>query len=218
MSTEYYVYTEVNIGGKWIGVDPMLPKMIDKRDDYHKPHQYDGSYDMKRNCTYWNGSRSYFGNAYDKLRDIGSEIKYAELSDEVKEDWQHALKEEEAGEDIDSWFPAPKPICVDYNTFKNNVDKNSFDYHGLVHKDQLFMYENGDLEDLYCAEHEEFTELTPEERQCYVYHEWDESMGWNRYFKILLDRVSERIYDFEDINGFNWDNNNFQYRIVVITS
>ena len=58
MSTSYYMYTEVNIDGKWTCINNRI-------------------IDVERNEelmseTYYSGSRSYFGETADKIRDIGT--------------------------------------------------------------------------------------------------------------------------------------------------
>ncbi len=216
MGADYFVYTEAKIGDKWVSIDPRVPKLVDKRSSWQEPHQYDGTVEYKPQLTYWNGSRSYFGESYNKLRQLGWEIKFADLSDEVKKEWSSSLEAEQ--EERDDRFYYPTPIYVDYNDFKKCVDYNRYDYHHLVHKDQWVLFETGEIEDIYGVEHEEFAELTPEEKQCYEYHEWDEPMGWNDHFKTLLRCVNQRITDFEDINNLNWGDSGIQYRLIVIQS
>ena len=211
MSTSYYIYTEAKIGDKWIGIDPSIPKMNDLREDYSKPHNYDGTYKLESSETYWNGSRSYFHEAFDRLQDLGYSIPFSELSNEVKTHWSCSLAAEQRGEETYT-----KPIQVEFDAFKNSFNPKAYQCHGLVHKDVWFCYQSGEIEDIYTTEHEDFKRLTKEERQCFEYHEWDDSMGWNKYFKLLLEKISRRIEDFEDINGLNFGNQEIQYRIVAI--
>ena len=213
MSTSYYVYTEVKINGKWIGIDPQYPKLNNIEKDYKKPDKYDGSYQYQHNETYWNGSRSYFGQTFDRLEQIGHLVKFSEMSDEVQQHWQRALMDELNNEQ----YQCCTAVQVDFDTFKNSFNPKAFELHGLIHKDIWFAYQNGDIEDIYNVEHQEFKSLTKGERQCYEYHEWDDSMGWNTYFKVLLEKISQRIADFEDINGF-WGDKMLQYRLIVIRS
>ena len=216
MGVDYFVYTEAQIGDKWISIDPFVPKLVDNRKSWQEPHQYDGSVKYKCQPTYWNGSRSYFGDAYNKLRELGYSTKFVSLSDTVKSEWSKSVERELKCEE--SPFDYPTTICIDYETFKEYVNYNRYDYHRLVHKDQWVMFETGEIEDLYEVEHDDYASLTPEERQCYEYHEWDDSTGWNKYFKILNRLVEQRINDFEDQNGLIWDSYKIKYRIVVIAS
>lgn len=213
MGADYYIYTEVKINDKWISIDPLVPKLVDTRKSWRESHKYNGEVEYEHQLTYWNGSRSYFGETFDKLGEIGYTINFADLSDEVKEHWAGTVEAEANGERM----YAPPPVCVDYEKFKRYVDVNRFDYHRLVHKDQWTLYKAGEIEDLYGVDHDAFVELTPEERQCYEYHEWDEPMGWNTYFKHILKCVEKRIIDFEDVNNI-WGDSNMQYRIVAIIS
>ena len=214
MGVDYFVYTEAKIGDKWISIDPNIPKLIDKRKDYKEPHRYDGDYELKHTETYWNGSRSYFRQTYDKLREIGSEIKFTDLSDGVKKEWQSSVENEEKCDDGWQWY---RPIQVDYKEFLKYVHPKQFDSHGMVHKDVVFQFENGDLEDMYAVDHDEYAELTPEERKSYVYYEWDDTMGWNSHFKDLAKCVCRRVSDFKELNWL-YDDYNITYRIIVIAS
>lgn len=214
MSTSYYVYVEAKVGNKWISIDPYIPQLIDKRKDYKEPHQYNGDYELKHAETYWNGSRSYFGQTYDKLRDIGTTIAFADLSDDVKKEWKGSVEDEAKDDDGWQWY---KPIQVDYKTFLKYVHPKQFDSHGMVHKDIIFQYENDELEDMYAIDHEEYVALTPEEKASYTYHEWDDAMGWNTHFKILAECIGQRVSDFKALNWLH-DDCDISYRIVVIAS
>ena len=53
---------------------------------------------------------------------------------------------------------------------------------------------------MWAVEHEELAGLNPQELEAYKYHEWDDDMGWNKYFKTICQKVQSRIDDFLDIN------------------
>ena len=70
MSSNYYMYTDVCVDGKWVCINNKV-KNIEKNKELISE-------------TYWNGSRSYFHKTADKIEEIGNRIEYQELSDEVK--------------------------------------------------------------------------------------------------------------------------------------
>lgn len=76
MSTHYFMYTEVNIGGKWVCINNNL-KDVQKGTE-------------TLSDTYYSGSRSYFREAADKIEEIGYSINYHELSAELQEHFNWA--------------------------------------------------------------------------------------------------------------------------------
>lgn len=189
MGTDYFIYTEAKIGDKWIGIDPILPH-YDSNTTTSKPEYY---------MTYWNGSRSYFREACDKLELLGRKGRFSECSEEVKAKYPHSL-EAEQNENDDGFSASYYPIFIDYNQLRRYVDFDKYDHHGMIHKDKLFEYEHGDASELWAVEHEELAGLNPQELEAYKYHEWDDDMGWNKYFKTICQKVQSRIDDFLDIN------------------
>lgn len=200
MSTYYYVYTEAKIHGRWVGIDPMLPK-----------YENDGAKELRYHETYWNGSRSCFSEAYSKLEQIGVRGKFIECSEEVKQQFKHSLENEQSEDE--SLGGGYYPVFVDWNIFNKYIDLNKYDSHGLIHKDSLFAYQNGDIYELYPVEHEDIEGLTTEELQAYTYYEWDDGMGWNGHFKDIYRKVQSRINDFKDINYLYED---IEVRLVIV--
>lgn len=205
MSSYYSIYTEAKINDNWVCIDASVPKL--ERDDNHKLKSI---YKQHLTETYWNGSRSYFGTTYDKLREIGSYSKLADLSPQVQQQFRKYLDDEKDNDDC--WI---HPIVVSWGSFAEYVDLNKFDSHGLVHKDYLFAWENGDIEEIYPVEHDVFSELMDEEKQAYVYHEWDSPWDWNSHFKEIYKNARHRISDFKDVN-YIYDNADMPIRLVVI--
>ena len=157
MSVYYTIYLEAKINGQWHLINSKVPqfnKNIKKAKDTIC-------------CSYFNGSRSYFNETQQKLSAIGYECSFSDLSPELKELYPEAVKNEKNPDN--SWFPDPNPILIDYKTFKNYIKPNQYDYHGLVHKDKIIKWNNGEIEDLYPEEHEVLASLIPEEKQCYEY-------------------------------------------------
>lgn len=70
MSTYYSFYSEAFIDGKWISIDPLIFTM------------YKGDYCLAE--TFASGSRSYFSDAWDELKQLSSPISVNELSDGLK--------------------------------------------------------------------------------------------------------------------------------------
>ena len=200
MSTDYWIYTEAKVKDKWYAIDGVVPYFDEKKGKL--------TVEMRQSNTYWSGSRSYFSEAYDKLCDIGRFGKFSELSDAIKNEWKESVKEEAEGHTTYSDL-----VIVKLVDFDKSVPMNAHDYHGLVHKNAIFSYEHGDIEELWPAEHEELEGLTPAEMEQYQYYEWDNPMGWLARFKTISERVHNVIATYLDVNFLvNAD----EYRLVVI--
>ncbi len=204
MSASYHFYVEVKVNGTWHCINPKYPHF---KEDYENHKVFD-EYEYRTEETYWNGSRSYFGASYDKFRELGNEIKYAELSDELQKLYKNSC-DAEANDDM-VWC---RPVVVDYTYFINYVKDDEYDRHGLVHKDILFDYKNGDREELYALDHEEAKDLKTEEMKAYEYFEWDDWYEWNWGLKEVKKRAIANVRDFEDINYMLGDT---EIRIVMI--
>lgn len=190
MSVSYYVYTEIQINGKWIAVNALVPSF--KWDSQN--NKYLDQYTYKLGETYYNGSRSYFREANDKLEQIGQAIKYSDCSNAVKEIWKSSVEAEERG---DAWSV---PIAVSFSDFERYVDVNKFDRHGIIHKDQIFDWENCDADDLYPVDPDEYFKMTDEEKKQYQYYEWDDPFGYNRVFKEIYKNAVREIESFKEQN------------------
>lgn len=206
MSTSYFIYTEIQINGRWVAVNALVPSF--KWDSQN--NKYLDRYTYKLGETYYNGSRSYFHEAYDKLEQIGQTIKFADCSDAVKESWKSSVKAEEKGE---NWY---SPIAVAFSDFEKYVDVNKFDRHGVIHKDQIFEWENDDIDDLYPVDHDEYQQMTDEEKKQYQYYEWDDSFGYNRVFKQIYRNVVKELNSFKEQN-FMMDDVQYPTRIILIS-
>lgn len=205
MSASYFIYTEVKINDEWHCINGLMPKFKYNWGN----HKYENEYEYELAETYYNGSRSYFGEAYNKLRDIGYGGKFIEMSKELQPLYASSIEDEKEG--VDSWW---HPIFIDYDCFKKYVNPDKFDSHGLVHKNTLFAWENGDAEELWAVDHEELAELTEEEKRAYVYYEWDNPWDWHYYFKIINRYVESQLNAFCDLNGMF--NDDYQVRLVFI--
>lgn len=208
MSTYYNIYTEANINGKWICIDGMVPKL---EYDYEKHERNENKIEYKLEYTYWNGSRSYFGDTYDRLRDWGKRTSFSDLSKELQDEWKGAIEIEADGGYVD------KPIVVDYSRIESSVDFKKFDYHRVVRKDQIFRYESGEDEDIWIEEID-MGNLSEEQKKEFQYYEWDDPMGANAHLKVIKERAFNEICRFESINSIWNSDGNIKYRLVIITS
>jgi len=205
MSTYYYIYTEVNINGKWICIDGMVPEI--KRNSSNSIFN-ENKIEYKIEETYWNGSRSYFGEAYDKLYLWGKQIGFKNLSQELKDRWKSRLESE-----LEKKYCEPA-LVVNYKYIDKNIDYSKFDFHCVMHKDRIFKFESGDIEEMWPQEND-FSKVSDIEKQEYQYYEWDDPMGWNHALKDVKRCVEHEISRFRSRNDI-WDDT-FEYRVVIIT-
>ena len=204
MSADYFFYVEVKINNKWYCINPKYPHF---KYDYKKYEVLD-EYEYEQEVTYWNGSRSYFSATYEKLQEIGEPIRYSELSEELKTLYKNSCEAEENDEML--WC---RPVAIDYDRLINYIKDDEYDSHGLVHKDVLFGYRNGDIEEIYPLDHEEVKELTPDEMKSYEYHEWDSWYGWSWGIKEVKRRAISNVRDFFDLNYMIHD---YKIRVIMI--
>ena len=179
MGTTYLIYTEAKIDDKWRCIDGFL-----------NIKSYDGEEKLRLATTYENGSRSYFGSTYDELRELGHFTLYSELSKEVKEAhpslrYKYSWDGEEAKEE-ESYLVVP---------YKAFVEKcpSGFSKHGIIHKDDIFLFENREIEELYQEDELDFSKMSELEKQAYKYYEWDNPFDWPCYFKVIKGDVEHTI-------------------------
>lgn len=138
--------------------------------------------------TYESWSRSYFGEAAEKLENIGMRISYDELPDELKEKYSFANNEN-------------VPIyLVEFDDIERCIPKGQeHEYHGVYSKDRIFAFESGDIEELYedDVSAKNFSKMDPEYKKKYAYYEWDAPYGWFRHFKKILEHLKWTIYEWE---------------------
>ena len=199
MGDTYLIYTEMKIDGKWRCIDGYR---------YYKPYSKNEE-KLALYCTYINGSRSYFGDTYDKLREIGSMTKFSDLSQEIQNE-HPGLKYESNfyGEDTKN---EACYVTVNLNTFYDMVPPG-FQCHGVIHKDVLELYKTGEIDELYQDEDLDFNNMTDIEKQCYEYFEWDNKYSWFYYFKKLKDIVTNTVNKYYN-NEFEFETN--ETRLVV---
>ena len=169
MSVSYYLYTEGLIQGKWKCINSYLPM----GDSYHLIE------------TYYSGSRTYFSAACNKLEELGYVITPADLSDTLQNkatDWGCLYAIEVAA--MEKCIPRSQ----------------RYEHHGYVLKSDIFQLEAGELEAVYewlnpC----EYARLDNEVQKSYQYYEWNDEMGWYKYFLLLLERVRWQRDNWESL-------------------
>lgn len=188
MSTNYIIYTEAKIGDEWHCIDPLTLRVGAKEED--------NKYRLSR--TYENGSRSYFGEAAEKLENMSVRFSFEALSDEFRkicESWM--IEPEELPKYVERCcYVIPLDAIRDAVTaFKGKTN------HGLIHKDCIAEYEAGDTAEIYDQiSPQEFSELDDEAKKVYQYYEWDDPAHWLPYLRTILNRATYRLSMFENDN------------------
>ena len=177
MSTSYFLYTEIKINNKWYCINNKI-KDLDKEE-----------YGLS--TTYSSGSYSYFRETYDKLEFIGNPINKNELSDELKEKYGTEKLQYET-----------LPLAVSWEDIKACIPSEKIsEYHGYVNKNIISSYLIEEQEDIYdYISIDEYKKLSFEEQLLYDYFEWDDSQGWFKYFKIIIEHVKWQLFEWEDVN------------------
>lgn len=190
MSTYYDIHTEVSVGGRWYCADPKILKIPCREGE-------ELGYDLS--STYWNGSRSYFGEAAERLEELSVRVPPDRLSEEMQE---HFRGYNFSSDDARDRYFARSVYVIPYQSVKDAIaSAGSTTSHGIAHKDAIAAFEAGDAEDICCMiSPEEYTALAPEAQKCYQYYEWDDPMHWLSGFKEIQRRVDNVLYLFESVN------------------
>ena len=191
MGTYYRIQTEVKGRDAWHCIDPLTLRLgaSPENDKY------------RLSPTYESGSRSFFGQAEEKLREMSIPFSYDDLSKEYQsycETWHVVLSD----------LPSVVEKCVhviplDY--IKDAVERYpGKTNHGLVHKDAIAEFEAGEILDIYGdISPQEYSELDPEARKVYQYYEWDDAMHWLPHLREILETAIRRIAIFENENSIS---------------
>ena len=200
MGNTYFIHTEAKIDDAWRCIDGYY---------MHKPYGKDKE-GLTLFTTYENGSRSSFGEAYEKLCEIGHEVKFSNLSKEVRKAhpglkylYDFCNNDEKKEE---SCYPV-----VELATFNAHVPKG-YANHGIIHKDYIEQFECGDRDVLWEDESVDFGKLSDLEKQVYQYYEWDEYNNWQYHFKHLKNRIDATVEKY--INN-EWIFEHLEVRIVA---
>lgn len=193
MSTYYNFYTEAKIGDVWHCIDPKVLRLGSSGDPYKLTH------------TYWSGSRSYFGEAHDKLMDISSKIRFDDTSSEFRTtktmDWRGS------GEELAPYYDSILRVMPYWRLSELNDRAKKPEYCGLYKNSDIELYESDELEDLFEREisPEAYSKLVDDARRIYRYYEWNYATSWRRQIPRLFERVVDRIREFENTNYIDCD-------------
>lgn len=192
MSASYYIYAEILIDGDWKSICPYVKNL--KKDKLSMVE------------TYYSGSRSYFSETFDKLRELGINADKSTISKEI------SSRHEESWQD-DNY---PYVFAVDYDTLKKYAPRNNEkEMHGYVSKNDIFEYEKGDLDEIWnYLNGEEFRNLSSEEKKYYQYFEWNSADGWYRYFGEIKNSVDRQLENFCDVNCI-WEGRS-KIRLIIV--
>ena len=157
-----------------------------------------------------NGSRSYFGRAYEKLQEIGTMTLFTELSREIREEHPELKHVYEYWTDKETDETA-RYVTVPLRAFEAAVPKG-FQYHGVYHKDAVARFERGESEELWEDDEVDFSKMDPLAKQCWTYKEWDDPMGWEKRFKEIAEAI-RRVRDQYVTD--TWDFDEHEMRIVA---
>jgi hypothetical protein len=179
MGADYIFYTEVKRDGVWHAMNGKY--YSEEKKDYVLAE------------TYWNGSRSYFGETYNKIKEIGVSVPTKELSEEV------LLKESWLTEDDDDDYPYA--VVVDWKEFAAAIPKTKRkDSCGYVHKSAIWEYEAEGSEIYEYLSGEEYNELSDAVKKEYEFYEWNDPTGWRSYFKEIAKRIDNQIMSYMNVN------------------
>ena len=193
MGVYYSIYAEVRVGNKWYNISPLI------RDN-------DGEAHVQPVMS----GQSYMKDAIDELyHDSYMRGRPENLSDELKKVYKH--ENHETSEYL--WRNMTYGEYYDQTLFVVNYGKcvksrvkstKSTRYHGYVDKFCLSEYEIGTTESIYCwISEEQYKELPDDEKQGYVYYEWNEWYDWYGVYAKLVDRVDCLLAFFREWCFFN---------------
>ena len=191
MGNTYFIHTEAKLNGSWKCIDGY----------YMIKHYGEDKERLTLSSTYENYSRSYFGSTYEKLQEIGNRVAFSELSTEVQSA-HNGLRF------VNNLFGENKEeesyvVVVKYNELKAHIPNGS-QYHGVIHKNLIFEYEHGEIEDLFEDDEIDFSSLSDEEKKAYQYYEWDDVYDWPNGIKQIMKFVDITIEKYM-MNAYEYD-------------
>ena len=198
MSSLYLVYTEIKKDGIWHAADQYLQTK-------------DKNWSLVE--TYANWSRTSFGNAFEKMTELGT-VNPSDLSDAVRQ--KHPLRDRKEVEDLEYDWLIRNRVSIPLQTMQDALPGNGRKQHsGFYHKDRIAEFESGEIDDLFEQDiaPDVYAKMAPEMRlSLYSYYEWDEPWGWQEKFRILIKLATSRAEAWKEFNGY-WEKN-FETRIV----
>lgn len=181
MGSYYALFTEIKVNNKWICLNRRVP--VIGQDSK-----------TKLTNTYSSCSRSYFHETAEKLEQIGSRISLDELSQEVRDVYCEAYK---------SWREYFWATATGLDAIINAFPSDEYlkENHGYVSKNALFLYQTGEMDDIndYLTV-DEYVKLDEEAKKCYQYYEWNDEMGWFKYFVEIREHIHWQLYEWRQAN------------------
>lgn len=188
MSTTYLIYTEIRFkDGPWICACPYIKNKKGEE---------------VLITTYESGSRSYFENTYDKLRELNIGVRFPEgLSETLRKKFYDDVlnrKGEELYNPEDTiQYYRRAIVCVPLSSLKAALpSKLKYQFHGVYHKDDIYRYETGEADYIEPVKSTKFAKLTEEEKKAYMYYEYDDEMDWPYNVKLLLKRIDLTVEQY----------------------
>lgn len=193
MGANYYIYAEMkNDKGEW----ELIPqKMFNRKDNKWEIPP-----------IYWNGSRTYFSESYDKLRSIGKLINKNEISKETLNNYWH---------DIDDIYD--NIVAVPFNKIVNECSNGNKQYSGFVRKNDIFDYENDRIDYFSSLSGKEFNRLSDAAKMDYEYYSWNDPYGWYGIFQIIIENVKTILALYSYVN-YLYDLDYANIRILLFAS
>lgn len=189
MGTEYHVYAEVDVGGKWVSLNPVF-------------RDRDGVYRSGEIIRFTHSSMSEVFYALERKtisvgvpEDCSAEVlRHFHNLDEMTDDWGQKKTWRE--------YYKHQVFVVDYErAVKDRVRKDRpFKYMYYVPRETMVAFECGEIDEIVnWLTLEEYWALDEEERQAYVYYEWNN--WWDEYqmFCEIAKRVEVQMAFFEQV-------------------
>lgn len=195
MSTYYTFYTEALVDKAWHCIDPKFLHLERRGEDQI----------YRLSPTYWNGSRSYFSEAYDKLVEVSTCIRFPELSEELRvckrEDWRGDESE------IEPYYNSllrAVPLAKLRDLYES---AKKYENYGIYRKNDIVLFEDGTLESLWEREIDpaDYSALADEAKKLFQYYEWNDAMSWRSKIPDLYNLVTGRVREFESENYLEYE-------------
>lgn len=202
MGADYFIFSEINVKGKWEQMDPMVWNIADE----------------KYECapTYYSGSRTYFSSTYHALRNDGmpcSQEVIKTFSPRLKQT-VNALYHLDDGDN--SFFEEPdigqRITIIDWADAYELISDGAYDYDGFIPVNSPQDIEEMSEENILSAK--EWVKLTPSMQGNFEYKTWDDPYGWRYHLKEIRDIIEHRKDEFLNLNWMAHTAN--QIRLIMI--
>lgn len=196
MSSYYCAYTEIKLDDKWQCINQYLP-VVDKET---------GETKWKMIPTEESGSRSYFGETFEKIHELGTWTRPDDLSDTLEKEFPKPQKKEDEPDYLQDYYDGLCHAVLLEDMVRAMPEGNHKQFCGIYHKNDIRAFETHEIEDLYerDVDPEDYAKMAPEMREkLYQYYEWDDPMNWQPYFRDIIKNAYRQINEWEEATG-NW--------------